>query len=551
MLFLTLPIYLMQVYTRVLSSRSEDTLLYLTIAALGAFAIFGFLSAVRGRLLLRISQKIDALLGEQVLTALMTRAADPKGDDSAQGLRDLALVRNFLGGNDMTVLMDAPWTPLFLAVIFIIHPMLGLVGAAGAVVLLLLAIANELATRKPLRSANSMAISTQGNVESSLRNAEVIQAMGMGGSILQRWSARNREVVDAQGRAGDRASNIQSFSRSIRMGVQIMMLAAGAFLVMKNELTMGMVIVPMLLLARALQPTEMAIGTWRSLVNARAAYGRLEKLLKDGPSANTAMRLPTPKGALTVERLVFTLSTIDKAILRGVSFVVEPGEMVGVVGPTASGKSTLARLLVGVWKPFAGSVRLDGADVSTWDHEDLGRHVGYLPQDVELFQGTVRDNISRLRDAEPEEIVEAARAAGVHDLILKLPDGYDTRIGRGGYVLSGGQQQRVALARALFGRPRLLVLDEPNSNLDSDGEEALIGALAEAKQAGTTCIIVAHRPAVLRHADKILQLRNGRVELFGDRDEVMAKLSPRGRQPRVVSIADDRRGNSPSKEAAP
>ena len=539
MLMLVSPIYMMQVFDRVLSSGRTETLLYLTIIAGFALAVLGALEALRGRVLIGISTWLDRQLSGTLIASSVSGSLQGLSV-GAQPLRDLAQIRGFINSNGIYALFDAPWTPIFIAVIWIMHPWLGMLALGAALVLFALALANELITRTPLKEASQIQIRAQQQAEATTRNAQVVQAMGLLPGLLRRWNLQNAEVLDRQQTASKRAGTIVGFSKFFRLAVQVGILGLGAFLVLGGELTSGGMIAGSILLGRALAPVEQAIGAWKSLIGAQAGYGRLKMLLERIPPQPPRMPLPAPEGHLTVDRLTFAPPGSNRPVLKQVSFELTAGEALGVIGPSAAGKSTLCRLLVGGWPPSTGHVRLDAAEVHTWDPVDLGRHVGYLPQDVELFSGTVRDNIARMvEDPPPAAVIEAASLAGVHEMILHLPDGYDTEIGDFGAVLSGGQRQRIGLARALYDNPRLLVLDEPNANLDQDGEIALLKAIQMVKERGTTVIMVAHRPSVLAHVDKLLVLREGVVEMFGKRDDILSRLRrPDGKaQPQVQGQA--------------
>jgi PrtD family type I secretion system ABC transporter len=538
LLMLVVPIYIMQIFTRVLQSGSLETLMVLTLAAVGAMIVYAVLSIQRSKLLTRAGIKFDTLLGDMVHGAIIARAVRTSETRSVQALRDLSQVRGMLAGSDIQSMFDLPWTPIFLAVIFALHPWLGFVSLGGALVLLVLAIVNDRVTRAPIAAANAAAMRAYTSANANVRNAEVVEGMGMRGAVIDRWQRHNAEALDQQGRSSDLGSVIAGLSRAVRQIIQIAIFFAGAWLVIERDLSSGAMMAAVFLMANALRPMESAIRTWNQLLLVRAAYQRLTHLLlNDRPQAEGSIELPRPAGALSVEQVVYQPPGAERPVLRGVTFAVEPGETLGIVGPSAAGKSTLAKVIVGVWKPSAGTVRLDAADVSAWDPGDLGRHIGFLPQDVELFEGTVRENIARMREAGSDEVLAAATRAGVHEMILRLPEGYETQIGEGGSVLSGGQRQRVALARALFGEPRLLVLDEPNANLDNEGEEALLQALANAKNAGTTTVLIAHRPSMLVAADRILVLREGRVELIGPRDEVLSRIAPQFARGRIAKVA--------------
>ncbi len=541
-LMLAAPLYMMQVFDRVLASRSMETLVMLTIVAGGALLVMAGLEMVRSRVLLRVSIGLEQALSTPALAASIANILGGRGQ-GVQALRDLSQIRNFLTSTGVFALFDAPWTPLFILVTYLFHPMLGAIAVAGAVVLFGAALLSELLTRGPLSEATAAAVTGMKRAEAGARNADAVEAMGMLGGILRRWQADNLKVLVPQNLASERAGYIVALVKLLRLLLQIAIFGVGAYLAVQQEITPGVMVAASLLMARALAPVEAAVGTWRSLVGARGAYRRLNDLLAATPRRGVAMRLPAPGGQLSVERLVYLPPGAETAALKGVSFELDAGDALGVIGPTAAGKSTLAKLMVGSWQPYAGKVRLDGADVYTWERADFGRYVGYLPQDVELFAGTVRENIARLGEVEAQAVVEAANLAGVHEMILRLPKGYETEIGEGGEVLAAGQRQLIALARALLGPPRLLVLDEPNSNLDSEGEKSLLAALAAAKSAGITVVIIAHRPSILEFCDKMLVLRNGVVEMFGAREEVMAKTArpaPRlaeSRTPRLSRLA--------------
>jgi PrtD family type I secretion system ABC transporter len=545
LLMLVSPIYMMQVFDRVLSSGSTDTLIYLTLIALVAIAVLGALETLRNKVMSRVSLWMEQRLSGSLIATAVSGTLQGL-NLGAQPLRDLAQVRAFIASPGLYALFDAPWVPLFVAVIWLMHPWLGMLALGSAVALFGLALANELVTRTPSKEASLLSIRSQGEAEAITRNAEVVQSMGLWPGLLNRWTRRNERILRLQEVAGDRGGLVVGFSKFLRLAVQIAILGIGAFLVLKGELTSGGMIAGSILLGRALAPVEQAIGTWKSLLQARSSYARLSQLLQRIPERKPGMPLPAPEGHLLVDRLSFVPPGGRKAVLKQVSFELMPGEALGIVGPSAAGKSTLCRLLVGIHPATAGHVRLDSADVASWHPDDLGPHLGYLPQDVELFAGTIRDNIARMTDAPPAAVVDAAMLAGVHDMVLHLGEGYDTEIGEYGQMLSAGQRQRIGLARALFNGPRLLVLDEPNANLDQEGELALVKAIEVMKKRGSTIVIVAHRPNVLTQVDKLLVLRDGVVEMFDERDKVTAQLSglrrvkqgdpPQG-PPRVVKAA--------------
>ena len=524
-LMLTAPLYMLQIFDRVIASRSGDTLLYLTLIAGVALLTLAALELSRTRVMVGLSTWLDRRLSGRVLEASIGASVAAGGAPSIQGLRDLSTVRTFLTGPGMFPILDAPWTPIFIAVIFLMHPVLGWLSLGGAIVLFSLAIANELTTRDLLRRSGGASITALRQAESAVRNANVIEAMGMMPNLVKRWHAKNAETLDLQARASTRAGAITATSKFIRQGLQVGVLGTGAWLVLGGEITAGIMIAASILMSRALAPVEQAIGSWKSAIAARSAYERVRDQLAATPVRGTEIALPRPEGRLAVEGVTFFHAGATEPTLRNVSFRLEPSEALGLIGPTAAGKSTLAALLVGIAKPRAGHVRLDGADVADWAAEDLGRHIGYLPQDIELFAGSVKDNIARMGEAEPESVISAAQLAGVHELILQLPNAYETEIGEAGAALSGGQRQRIALARAVFGHPRFVVLDEPNASLDAAGEEALINTIATLKEREATLVVIAHRPSILRQVDKVLVLRAGAVEAFGPPSEVLPTVS--------------------------
>jgi PrtD family type I secretion system ABC transporter len=518
-LLLVPPLYMLQVFDRVLASRSAETLAVLTTAAIVGLLVMALLDVLRARLLTAAGAALDRRLGPRVLDGLLEQTARLSGAAYLNGLRDVNTLRAFLGGTGLVTFFDAPWLPFFLLVIFLFHPVLGAVACAGAIAMLVLAVLNEWLTRKPLEGAQAQARRAGRFIDANVRNAEVVSALGMLPAVSRRWERLNDAALAEQARAGRLASFFSGWTKFTRQFIQLAMLGIGAWLVVGQDVTAGVMIAATILLGRALAPVETLVAGWRGLVEARSAWRRLDQLLSASAEKEPHTELPAPVGRLEVERVVFGFK--DKAILRGASFKLEPGEALGLIGPSASGKSTLARLIVGVWRPSAGVVRLDGADLAGWPRERLGPHLGYLPQDVELFGGTVAENIARLAEPDAAEVIRAAQRAHVHELILRLPAGYDTEIGESGQALSPGQRQRIALARALYGNPRLVVLDEPNANLDRDGEEALLRCLQGLKKDGVTVVVVAHRPSLLHGVDKMLVLREGMVERFGPRAEVM------------------------------
>jgi ATP-binding cassette subfamily C exporter for protease/lipase/ATP-binding cassette subfamily C protein EexD len=525
LLLLVPPLYMLQLFDRVISSRSEETLVMLSVGAGFALAVMALLDALRARLLTACGVALERKLGPRVLQALVAQTARLGGPEQMNGLRDLSTVRGFLVGSAILALFDAPWLPLFLLLIWVFHPLLGAIALAGALLMLVLAVLNERLTRRALERMQDEMRRTGQFVDASARNAELVSALGMLPALTRRWAALNDGVLRDQVDASRTGGSFASLTKLARQLIQMAMLAAGAWLVISQQATAGIMMAASIILGRALAPVEMLVAGWRSLIDVQGAWRRLDALLKASPPAEPGTELPRPAGEVTVERVIFGLPGSDRPILRGVSLRLAAGESLGIIGPSAAGKSTLARLIVGVWKPQSGTVRLDGADVATWQREQLGPHIGYVPQHTDLFSGTVAENIARLGEADAAAVIRAARRAHVHEILLRLPKGYDTPVGPSGQALSPGQRQCVALARALYGEPRLLVLDEPNSNMDSDGEQALISTLALLKQERVSVIIIAHRPALHAGMDKLLVLKQGAVEMFGPRVDILQRVT--------------------------
>jgi ATP-binding cassette subfamily C protein/ATP-binding cassette subfamily C protein EexD len=536
LLQLTVSIYMMQVFDRVLSTRSVDTLIYLTVVAVAGIGVLALLEAARAKVMHRVASWME----HRVAPEGFVRAVESQLRGRSyrmEALRDLAVFRSYLSSPGALNLYDVPWVPIFLLVIFALHPTLGWIALLGALLLFVLAILSEVATAGLLRQANTASMATQRRADSIVRNAEVIDSMGMLPAVMNRWRESVAEAAPAMGAAADRASVLLAITKFMRLAVQIAVLGTGAFLVLQQEITAGASIAASIIMGRALAPVEHLIGGYKQLVQARQSFRRLQTFLSLPRLRPPGLPLPEPTGRLTVERVSYAFPGQPVAIIKGVNFALAAGESLAVIGPSAAGKTTLIRLLIGTLQPTAGNVRLDGADVYTWMREDFGRHVGYLPQDVELFDGTVFHNIARMGEAEPEEVFEAARLAGCHEMILRLPQGYDTEIGDGGQHLSGGQRQLIGLARAMFGNPRLVVLDEPNSNLDGDAEARLMRALGELKARGITVVLVSHRPTLVQGVDKVLLLRDGAVEMFGPRVEVLKRLMQPARPQEIAATA--------------
>jgi PrtD family type I secretion system ABC transporter len=523
-LMLVGPLYMLQIYDRVLASRNHDTLIALTVLAVALIGIGALLELVRARILVRLGARFDRDLNENVFSSLFDHQLRAKTANSSQFLRDVESLRGFLTGPGLLAFFDSPWTPAFLVLIFFFHPLLGSVALVGAISLFALAVVSELVTRGPLQNSVARTLKAHEFASSALRNAEAIRAMGMVPRVRHRWLGLHSGGLALQNQATDRAGSLTAVSKFIRPCLQIAMLGTGAYLVIQESITSGVMIAGSIIMGRALAPVEAAINNWRQFISARGAYSRLHRLLQAVPPSAEPLPLPKPEGKLRLENITVTPPQGGKPLLQGVSFELLPGQMLGVIGPSAAGKSTLARLLVGVWRPASGHIRLDGAELTNWAPEELGSHIGYLPQDIELLAGTVAENIARLQEPDPERVVAAARLCDAHEMILRLPGGYDAQIGEAGCILSGGQRQRIGLARALYDEPRLVVLDEPNASLDSDGEAALHKALLRLKASKQTIVIVSHRPTVLTAVDLVLVLRAGHLEAFGPRDEILPRL---------------------------
>ena len=523
-LALTPSLYMLQVYDRVLASGNETTLLMLTLLVLGLFLLSGLLEFARSSVLIRVGNRYDMMLNTRVFNAAFERSLIGAGGSPSQAVQDLANLRQFLAGNALFAFFDAPWTPIYIAVTYMVHPLLGYLTLGGSIILFVLAYITNASTQKPLAEANRASIAAGLFANNHLRNAEVIESMGMLPGLRSRWFGQHKRVLALQTLASDRSSRISSFTRFVRISLQSLSLGAGALLVIEGTITAGMMIACSILMGKALGPVEAVIGSWKQLLSARVAYGRLDEVLKAAPPRGESMSLPAPTGRLELENVFATAPGGQEVILKGLGFSVNAGEVVGVIGPSASGKSTLARLLVGVWQANRGHVRLDGADVFRWNKDELGPYLGYLPQDIELFEGSVAENIARFGECVDADIVLAAQRAGVHDMILRLPQGYDTRLGVNGASLSGGQKQRVALARAIYGDPTLVVLDEPNSNLDDSGKTALVQTVNDLKRRAATVIVVTHRMNILNAVDKLLVMRDGAMTLYGPREEVLKAL---------------------------
>jgi PrtD family type I secretion system ABC transporter len=526
LLYLALPLYTFQIYGRVLASYSISTLVVLTVGALLVFLISGVIDELRTRVLINYGITLDQKVSSHVFAALFDAETRGQGQGGAQALRDLDSFRHLLTGAVFAAIFDLPWMPIFIGILFVIDPLVGFITLFGAFALFGLAMLQDRLSRPPLQEANAASLKGYAFTDAALRNGEVVRAMGMLQAIGARWSAYRAHSIERGAWASQRASVMGNATKFTRMVIQILVIGVGAYLVVVGKIGPAMLFANMILASRALQPIERLVGAWDGIVNGGRAYDRLNQALVNYKPAAPSTTLPRPLGQLSIEGVNFAPPGADRYVLQGLNFKIEPGEMLGIIGPSGAGKSTLARLLVGVWRPNVGHVRLDGADVFSWNRAEFGRHVGYLPQDTELFAGTLRDNIARfLPDITDEQVVAAATLADVHSLILRLPKAYETELTDGGYILSAGQRQRVGLARALLADPRLLVLDEPNASLDAEGEDALMRVIDTLKARGTTIVVVSHKPTILRSADKMLVLRDGRMELFGPKDAVMARFT--------------------------
>ena len=524
-LMLVPSIYMLQVYDRVLSSQNTTTLAMLSLMVVGFFIFIGTLETVRSFIVIRIGSQLERRFNQQVYRAAFERNLFSGQAHAGQALGDLTLIRQFVTGPALFAFFDAPWFPVYLFVIYLFNTWLGVFATAGAAVLIALACVNEVMTRKSLSQASVYSQQSSQLATSHLHNAETIQAMGMLGVLRKRWFNVHSRFLTEQNNASDTGAVIGSVSKTLRLCLQSLVLGLGALLVIQGDMSAGMMIAGSILMGRVLSPIDQLIAVWKQWSSAKLAYQRLDNLLREHPAVQENMALPAPNGHLSFEQVSAAPPGVRLPTLHQVSFSLQAGEVLGVLGASGSGKSTLARVLVGVWPTLAGTVRLDGADIHQWNRDQLGPYIGYLPQDIELFSGSIADNIARFRDADPQQVVAAAQQAGVHEMILRLPQGYDTLLGDDGSGLSGGQKQRVALARALYGGPRLVVLDEPNSNLDAVGDAALTRAIAQLKAQGCTVVLVTHRSASLAQADKLLVLNEGRTQVFGPSAEVLKALT--------------------------
>ena len=541
LLYLTGSIFMLEIYDRVLPSRSVPTLVGLVILAGGLYIAQGFLDLIRGRILGRIGTSLDEALNNRVFETIVRLPLMVGGrNEGLQPLRDLDNVRSFLGSMGPGAFFDLPWLPFYLAICFAFHVLIGLTALVGAIILVTLTLVTEFMSREPARQAMGLAARRNDLAASSRRNAEVLVAMGMAGRLTKRWSEANERYLAGNQRASDVAGGLGAIAKVMRMTLQSAVLAVGAYLVIHQEATAGIIIAGSILSARALAPVDLAIAHWKGFVAARQSWQRLNRLLESLPARAVPTSLQSPSSRLSVEGVSIVPPGDQRVIVQDVTFALEAGNGLGVIGPSGSGKSSLVRALVGVWQPFRGKVRVDGAALDQWSSDVLGRYIGYLPQDVELFAGSVAQNICRFDpDGGSDTIIAAAKEAGVHEMIIKMRDGYDTQIGEQGTALSAGQAQRVALARALYGNPFLIVLDEPNSNLDTEGDEALTRAVRGARERGAIVVVVAHRPIGIEAVDQLLVLKDGRMQAFGPKETVLGQVLQRVAPPSPIKIVSD------------
>ena len=528
------PLYMLQIYDRVITSRNETTLLFITLIAGFLLVVFAILEKIRSAVFVRAGVLFDSKTRARLFETVLHGTIKHPSVAESSVLRQIDAIREFLTGAGLISFCDVPWIPIFIVGCFILHPWFGFVATAGALLIFGFAVANEMLTSKQLKAA-AISSNAAGNYASAtFRNVEVLLAMGMWRPLRERWMAKQHEVLALQAQASDRAGILVSATKFIRAFLQIAILGTGAYLSIIQESTPGAMIAASIIMGRALAPVELVVAHWKSFLGARSAYDRISDLVRAVPRQAERMKLPDPVGQISVENLAVAPPGGKRPTVHGVTFRLSPGTALGVVGPSAAGKSTLARALVGVWPILMGAIRIDGGELSNWDNEQLGQHIGYLPQDIELFSGTIAENICRFQAVDSNQVVAAARLAGVHDMVQGLPEGYNTQIGDGGQSLSGGQRQRIGLARALYGMPALVVLDEPNASLDAEGEAALLQAIEQLKKNKCTVVLVTHKTKILSVMDKLLVMANGQVRGFGDKDDVFAKLIA----PRVASVTE-------------
>lgn len=528
LLQLTVPLYMLQVHDRVLNSQSQDTLVMLTILAVGAILVFGVLEFIRALSFQAMGSALVRRLNLPVLTAAVQASVDQGLPKATQSLRDLTELRNFLTSSAVSAPLDAAWSPIFLGALFLIHPVFGIMGIVSVIILVCCGVVTDLMTRSMMKDANQANVEAISKIGSTLRHAEAIEAMGMLPALAKRWRTAQMNSLDLLDLAGNRSRAMATIARTLRFIIQIATLGAGTLLAMQQEITGGAMIAVSIIVGRLLMPFDRIVETWRQWVLAIDNWQRIQSLLAQNLAVRQTMPTPRPHGDLIVDKLVYAAPGVEMPIIKGISFSLSPGEVLGIVGPSAAGKSTLARLMIGIVKPTSGGVFLDGNNVYLWERGSFGEIAGYLPQSVALLDGTIKDNIARMGESDPHRVLEAARLADVHEMIGRLPLGYDTPVGDGRLTLSGGQRQRIGLARCLYNRPRLIVLDEPNANLDAVGERALMRAIEQARDDGAIVVMIAHRPTIMQVADKLLVLEDGRITQFGPRTDVVASITPTG-----------------------
>ncbi|HVJ54323.1 MAG TPA: type I secretion system permease/ATPase [Aliidongia sp.] len=537
LLMLLVPIYDLQIYDRVMTTRSVETLATLTIAVVVGMGVCAFFDYLRSLVFVIMSDRFSRKLTVVTLEAALAGSLKGSTAGASQAMRDLADIKSFIASPDVQIPLEFVWTPVYILLLFFLHPYFGLFGIACASFLMLLSWLTDALTRAKLAEANDSQVRAFAEISSTVRHAEAVEGMGMLPAIARRWQRRQIEVVERFNAPLRTVKLLAAITKSSRLLMAGMVIAIGALVIMANAASPGAIMAASLIVARTLSPFDRLISGWRRWVYIAGAYKRIHALLGGASAARGSEPMPATDGRLSVDRLLFIPAQSTKPVIRGMSFTVEPGEVVGIIGPSAAGKSTLARLVSGLFEPSSGGIYLDGISTFLWERESFGQAVGYLPQSVSLMEGTVRENIARMTDADPRDVIAAARKAGVHEMIGRLPFGYETQVGDTGYSLSGGQRQRIALARALFGNPKLLILDEPNANLDGAGEQALLAAITAAKAMGTTVLLIAHRPSIIAVCDKVMVMKDGQIDQFGPRDEVMKTITiPRpAEQPRLVT----------------
>lgn len=536
MFMLAPSLFMFQMFDRVIGTRSKEALWLLSILLLVALLVGGIIEAVRSRILVNANNAMDLMMAPYLLKKMVEGATSPEGNPNTYALKDLQAVRTFLTGQGIIQLLDAPWIPIYMILLYLMHPVMFYVLLIGTILMLALSLATEFLTKAPLAESNSANRLATRFVDSAMLNAEVVNAMGMQANLTRRWASLNDRVIILQTSASKWSGRLSATTKTVRQVIQSMSMAAGTYVMLGDTttLSMGMIMAGGIVFGKALGPLEYVITSWRSILETRAAYNRLDAFIKGGSQEQPfLLELPAPTGQIAMEHVTFGIRATGKILIRDVSFSLVAGDSLGIVGPSASGKSTLARLLVGAWKPQQGVIRIDGADLASWPSERLGQHIGYLPQDIELFAGSIAENIARLGEPDSEMVIEAARISGLHEMILQMQNGYDTQIGEGGTVLSGGQRQRIGFARAIYGNPKILILDEPNASLDTAGETALVNAMAMLKKAGTTTIFITHNPHFINNVSKLLVMQNGGLAAFGPKEWVMAQLNKATQQSQV------------------